>query len=75
MLFNMLLVERKCPFTGALNTMQLPMTAAEYNRALNLWEDGALIQVAFPTLIAEQREFVKTGITPEMWTKIFGEDN
>ena len=70
----MLLVERKCPFTGALNTMELPITVSEYDRGMNLWEDGALIQNAFPTLNAEQREFVKTGITPEMWIKIFGED-
>lgn len=70
----MILLERKCPFTGVVNTMELPLTHGEYDRAMNLWEDGALIQNAFPTLNAEQREFVKTGITPEMWTKIFGED-
>jgi len=71
----MFFLERKCPFTGAWNTMELPLTVAEYDRGMDRWEDGALIQVAFPTLNAEQREFVKTGITPEMWTKIFGEDN
>jgi hypothetical protein len=70
----MILVERKCPFTGASNVMQLPLTIREYDSALNKWEAGALIQVAFPTLNAEQREFIKTGIAPEMWTKIFGED-
>ncbi len=70
----MLLLECKCPFTGTLNTMELPLTHREYDRALDKWEAGALIQVAFPTLNAEQREFIKTGITPEMWTKIFGED-
>ena len=69
-----ILLERKCPFTGALNSMELPLTHREYDRGITKWEDGALIQVAFPTLTAEQREFVKTGITPEMWTKIFGED-
>ena len=70
----MFFLERKCPFTGVFNTMELPLTVSEYDRGMNLWEDGALIQVAFPTLSAEHREFVKTGITPEMWTKIFGED-
>jgi hypothetical protein len=25
-------------------------------------------------LNADQREFIKTGITPEMWAKMFGED-
>ena len=70
----MFFLERKCPFSGTLNTMELPLTVSEYDRGMNLWEDGALIQVAFPMLNAEQREFVKTGITPEMWTKILGED-
>ncbi len=70
----MLLLERKCPFTGVFNTMELPLTEQEYAKAMDKREAGALIQVAFPTLNAEQREFVKTGITPEMWTKIFGED-
>jgi hypothetical protein len=71
----MLLLERKCPFSGTLNTMELPLTEWEYSEGMSVWEDGALIQNAFPTLNAEQREFVKTGITPEMWTKIFGEDS
>jgi hypothetical protein len=73
MLFNTILVERKCPFTGTLNTMQLPMTVAEYNSAFAKWEAGALIQNAFPTLNADQREFVKTGITPAVWDSMFGE--
>ena len=70
----MLLLERKCPFTGTLNTMELPLTEQEYAKCMDKREAGAMIQVAFPMLNAEQREFVKTGITPEMWTKIFGED-
>jgi hypothetical protein len=69
-----ILLERKCPFTGALNSMELPLTHREYDRGITKWEDGALIQVAFPTLTADQREFIKTGITPETWTNIFGED-
>ena len=70
----MLLLERKCPFTGTFNTMELPLTHREYDRGIAKWENGALIQVAFPTLTAEQREFIKTGITPETWANIFGED-
>lgn len=69
----MILLERKCPFTGVVNTMELPLTHGEYDRALNLWEDGALIQNAFPMLNADQREFVKTGITPAVWDSMFSE--
>ena len=70
----MFLLQRKCPFTGTVNTMELPITRRTYDRGMDKWAGDALIQVAFPMLNAEQREFVKTGITPEMWTKIFGED-
>lgn len=70
----MILLERKCPFTGALNTMELPLTHREYDRGVYMWEMGVLIQDAFPTLNPDQREFIKTGITPEMWDKLFGED-
>ena len=71
---NMLLLERKCPYTGAWNTMELPLTHREYDRGITKWEDGALIQDAFPTLTADQREFVKTGITPEAWYNAFEEE-
>lgn len=70
----MIIVERKCPFTGQMNTMEIPLTQEEYDRGFSKWENGAYIQAAFPTLNAEQREFVKTGITPQKWTEIFGED-
>jgi hypothetical protein len=34
---------------------------------LAAYENGALIQVAFPHLDADQREFLKSGITPQEW--------
>ena len=71
----MLLLERKCPFSGTLNTMELPLTHREYDRGIAKWENGALIQVAFPTLTADQREFIKTGITPNTWHSVFAEGN
>jgi hypothetical protein len=70
----MFLLERKCPFTGTVNAMELPMTQREYFHGVTAWLKGALIQNAFPMLNADQREFIKTGITPETWTNIFGED-
>lgn len=71
----MISVNRICPITSKYNTMQLPITAAEYNRALNNWNAGALIQVAFPMLNADQREFIKTGIMPDTWHSVFAEGN
>ena len=66
----MLLLQRKCPITGALNTMEIPLTEQEYAKCMDKRNAGALIQVAFPTLNDQQREFIKTGITPEIWAAV-----
>ena len=47
--------------------MQIPLEIVEYTKGLHKWESGAYIQDAFPSLSPEQREFIKTGITPEEW--------
>jgi hypothetical protein len=41
---------------------------------LTAWESGVNIQVAMPQLNAEEREFVKTGMTPTEWNELFGEE-
>ena len=41
---------------------------------LAAYEDGALIQSAFPYLTSEQRELMLTGLTDDMWDNIFGEE-
>ena len=41
---------------------------------LAAYEDGALIQDAFPYLTNGQRELMLTGINDEMWNDAFGED-
>jgi len=41
---------------------------------LEAYEDGALLQVAFPNLSPSEREFIKSGITAEEWESIFCED-
>jgi hypothetical protein len=51
--------------------MDLDITPA----SLELYENfGVLLQDAFPNLTPAQREFIKTGITPEEWYDFFGED-
>lgn len=42
----------------------------DYERFMN----GALLQDAFPDLSAPIREQIHTGIHPECWVKLFGED-
>jgi hypothetical protein len=58
--------------TGKSHTMDIPLEEQEFNLCYNKWEAGALIQDAFPMLSRELREFIKTGVTPEEWTELFG---
>lgn len=42
---------------------------------LDAYEAGTvLVQVAFPYLSAEDREFLMTGITPEEWAEAMGSE-
>ena len=56
--------------SGNTNTMELNVTQEQ----LTAWESGVHIQVAMPQLNAEEREFVKTGMTPTEWEELFGEE-
>jgi hypothetical protein len=57
-------ITRKSLISGKLHTLDLPVTEAQ----LQAYEDGALLQDAFPELAAPLRKFIKTGITPAEWT-------
>jgi len=71
---NKTIITRRSPFTGKVHRMEIPLTPKEYGKRATLWQTGMLIQDAFPMLSADQREFIKTGITPEEWENLFGED-
>lgn len=65
-----------CDMDGEICSMALPIGAVEFEQCHEDWTyGGKLIQNAFPMLSAEQREFVKTGITPEKWNEIFGDND
>lgn len=36
------------------------------------WKNGQIIQDAMPNIPPEDREFIMTGITPELWEATFG---
>jgi hypothetical protein len=60
---------------GKENSMELPLTEEEFAAKELIRENtGALIQNVYPNLTADQREFIKTGITPELWNKMFGNE-
>ena len=71
---NKTIITRRSPFTGKVHQMEIPLTPKEYGKCATLWQTGMLIQDAFPMLDAGQREFIKTGITPEEWDAAFGEE-
>ncbi|AWY06140.1 hypothetical protein PBI_SUZY_35 [Gordonia phage Suzy] len=60
--------------TGETHTRVIPVSP----KALEEWLVGQAngsaphIQVAFPELSADDREFILTGITPEEWESAFG---
>lgn len=62
-------VTRRSMFSGQEHTLELNTSAAE----IRAYENGAWLQTAFPNLSAPEREFVKTGITPEEWLAEFGQ--
>lgn len=49
--------------TGNVSTMDIDVTLEQ----LEAWHNGMLIQEAMPHLTADEREFIKTGITQEEW--------
>lgn len=58
-------LKRLNPFTRKENEMELDITQEQLNR----WMNGELIQNVFKNLTPDEREFIKTGITPDSWPK------
>jgi len=56
-------ITRKSMITGTSNTMEIDVSLDQIRQ----WETGTLIQNAMPHLNPDEREFIKTGITPEEW--------
>lgn len=63
-------INRTNPFTGEINTMDLDITAEQ----IDAYAAGGYIQNVFPNLNADEREFIKTGITAESWDEMFNDD-
>ncbi len=64
-----MLYKMRSQLTGAINTMDLPVTEAQITQ----WQQsGQVIQRALPMLNPAQREFLLTGATPEEWDAMMG---
>ena len=52
--------------------MKLPVDIEKFQKDLDIYQNQDMfIQDAFKYLDPEQREFVKTGITPDEWDELF----
>ena len=58
-----MIISRVSPFTGKVNTMDLPITEEQIER----WKRGAYAQDVWPDLTPSQREFLISGCTDEDW--------
>jgi hypothetical protein len=59
---------------GEITHMELNIEPEVFERQLELWRDGMLIQDAFPMLNRDEREFIITGLTPEVWDSMMHEE-
>jgi hypothetical protein len=60
---------RSSDFTGDVNSMVLPTTQGKLDR---YYGGKECVQDVFPSLSADQREFIMTGMTPAESKNIFG---
>lgn len=65
-----MLIRRTSLISGITREWNLPITEEQVKR----YENGTLLQDAFPNLSKEEREFFKTGITSQEWDKHLGDD-
>lgn len=54
-----------CPFCGRQNEILV------YEDDFDAWQNGELVQRAFPYLCKEDREMLISGICPDCWEKMF----
>ena len=55
--------------TGELKEMDLPITEEQMLK----YNNGEMAQRAFPNLTADEREFIITGTTADVWEAIFSD--
>lgn len=65
----MMQIVRTSAVSGITRSLEIPCTEEQ----MAAYKNGALIQVAFPDLTADQREFILTGITKDEWDTLFEE--
>jgi hypothetical protein len=63
-----MIITNKSKVSGKVRSMDLPVTEEQLNR----YSSGRFtLQDCFPNLSADEREFIKSGITAEEWEDVF----
>jgi hypothetical protein len=60
-------IKKKSMFTGDINSMEIDVSQSQ----IDAWKNGSSIQDAMPNLSSDEREFIKTGVTPLEWDQQF----
>ena len=66
-----MIVRKKSALDGKTRSMELDITKAQ----LRAYNKGIHAQIAFPDLSSEERQFIKSGITPYEWDKTFNNND
>jgi len=66
--FHEICVVTYCPFCGKAH--EIEVNEMDYLD----WQDGELAQNAFPYLSADEREMLVSGICPDCWNGMFGQE-
>ena len=66
-----MLIAKTSSLTSKTHQMEIDVS----DKQIALWMEGALIQDVMPSLSADEREFLMTGITPDEWAAEFGEES
>ena len=66
-----MLVGKKSMLSGKTHEMEIDVS----EKQITLWMEGASIQDVMPNLNPDEREFLKTGITPAEWDEAFAQSN
>jgi hypothetical protein len=67
-------ITKQSQATNVWHTRDIPVDYAAYSAWMR-GDDGRYVQEAFPHLSADDREFLLTGITPEEWDELYGDQD
>lgn len=57
-----------CPFCGKVSTIKLDIEKTKlFDKGMEAYQNGALMQNAFPFLSADERELLISGMCPKCW--------